>query len=237
MNELGKRVLPGLLLLAVGISAAPAMVGQGYAQNFSGLNGKELQSKSDTEGDLGVLLGGLLNKGSKIPGSITNVQVKRDSERQLVLSVSSTQLDNKILWGEVRDRDGKPQLQILTTSVVVPAGANPAELTFALDERLPKDTKLESMSLHLFAANTANSAPGLVRAYSLGKQWQMDIRPENMVTLVTPQPIEEAAALTERPLLTIMPAKILTPQSMRKAGAVAMPKLMLPDQQLRIRPQ
>jgi hypothetical protein len=151
--------------------------------------------------------------------------------------VSASQLDNKVLWGELHDRDGKRQAQILTTSVVVPGGTNPTDLVFNLDERLPKETKLESASLHLYVASSSNSPPGLVRSYTLAKQWQMEIRPENMVTIVAPQPIEEAASLTERPIITVMPAKSMTPQVMRREGALVRPKLMLPDQQMRLQPQ
>jgi hypothetical protein len=230
-----QRFAFALFLMSASLMLADAR--DGRAQNFSGLNGQELQAKQDSEADIAVLLGGFFNKGNKISGSITKVLVKKDSERQLVLSVSASQLDNKVLWGELHDRDGKRQAQILTTSMVVPAVANPTDLVFNLDERLPKETKLESASLHLYVASSSNSPPGLVRSYTLAKQWQMEIRPENMVTIVAPQPIEEAASLTERPIITVMPAKSMTPQVMRREGALVRPKLMLPDQQMRLQPQ
>ncbi len=239
MNQPRKHLVIVLFLMSIGIGIgmAPLAGEDGHAQNFSGLNGQELQAKQDSEADIAVLLGGLFNKGNKIPGSITKVVVKKDSERQLVLSVSSSQLDNKVLWGELHDRDGKRQAQILTTSMVVSGGTNPTDLIFNLDERMPKETKLESASLHLYVASSPNSPPGLVRSYTIAKQWQMEIRPENMVTIVAPQPIEEAASLTERPIITVMPSKSVTPQVMRREGALPMPRLVLPDQPMRIHPQ
>lgn len=225
MKHLIKHSISTLFLMSMCL----ALIETSRAQNFSGLNGQELQAKQDSEADIAVLLGGLFNKRNKISGSITKVMVKKDSERQLVLSVNSSQLDNKVLWGELHDGQGNRQTQILTTSVVVPSGTNPTDLIFNLDERLPKETKLESASLHLYAAGSSNSPPGLVRSYTIAKQWQMEIRPENMVTVIAPQPIEEAASLTERPIITVMPAKSITPQVMRKEGALLRPKLMLQD--------
>jgi hypothetical protein len=102
---------------------------------------------------------------------------------------------------------------------------------------MPKDAKLESASLHLYAASSSNSPPGLVRSYSIAKKWQMEIRPENMVTVIAPQPIEEAAELTERAVIMVMPSKTVTPQVMRREGALARPRLMVPDQPMRIQPQ
>ncbi|WP_447987199.1 hypothetical protein [Nitrospira sp. Nam74] len=226
MNEPRRRLLMALLLMGTGMVLCAAL--DGRAQNFSGLNGQELQARKNTEADLGVLLGGLFNKGNKVSGNITRVVVKHDSERQLVLSVSSSQLDNKVLWGELRDQDGKRQTQILTSSTVVPAGSTSTDLVFNLDEKLPKETQLNSASVQLYVASSSNSPPGLVRSYDIAKKWQMEIRPENIVTIIAPQPIEEAAQLTERPVITVMPAKKLSPQVMRE-GALLMPKLMLPD--------
>lgn len=209
----------------------------GLAQNFSGLQGQELQAKQDSEADLAVLLGGLFNKHNKIDGKIAKVVVTKDSERQLVLAVSAEQLENKVLWGEMHDRDGKRQAQILTASVVVAAGVPVTELIFNLDERLPKETLLESASVHLFAAGSSNSPPGLVHSYNVAKKWQMEIKPENMVTVIAPQPIEEAASLTERLGIAVIPSKKLTPLMMKKDQALVRPRLMLPDQPFRIRPQ
>lgn len=230
-----KRAVVALMLVSASVVFADAR--DGRAQNFSGLNGQELQARQDSEADIAVLLGGLFNKGNKIAGNITKVMVKKDSERQLVVSVNSSQLDNKVLWGELHDRDGKRQTQILTTSMVVPSGSTPTDLIFNLDERMPKDAKLESASLHLYAASSSNSPPGLVRSYSIAKKWQMEIRPENMVTVIAPQPIEEAAELTERAVIMVMPSKTVTPQVMRREGALARPRLMVPDQPMRIQPQ
>ena len=231
MNEPRQRLLMTLFLM--GTSMLLCTSWDGHAQNFSGLNGQELQARKNSEADLGVLLGGLFNKGNKVSGNITRVVVKHDSERQLVLSVSSSELDNKVMWGELQGQDGKRQTQILTTSSVVPSGTTLTDLVFNLDERLPKETQLDSASLQLYVASSSNSPPGLVRSYTIAKKWQMEIRPENMVTILAPQPIEEAAQLTERPVITVMPAKKLTPQVMRREGAVLIPKLMLPDRQIR----
>jgi hypothetical protein len=216
-----------LLLMSAGMMLGVAE--DSRAQNFSGLNGQELQLKRDSETDLGVMLGGLLNKDAKISGNITKVIVKNDSERQLVVTVSSAQLDNKIVWGELYDQDGKRQPQFLTNSMVVPAGSAPVDLIFNLDERLGKDAKLESAALRLYAANSSKASPGLVRTYPIAKKWQMEIRPENLVTVIAPQPIEEAAELTERVATTVVPSKTLTPQIMRRDAAVLRPQIIMRD--------
>ncbi len=217
-------------MVLMGILLSMPFEYEGFAQNFSGLNGQELQARRDSESDLGVLLGGLFDKNNKISGTFGKVVVKKDSERQLVLSVSSSQLDQKVLWGEVQGSDGKRQAQILTTSVIVPNGSSPIDLTFNLDEQLPKETKLESAVLYLYAARSSGAPAGLVRTYALAKKWQMEIRPENMVTIVVPQPIEEAAALTERPILTAVPSRSLSPHMIMKDRVLVGPRLMLQGQ-------
>jgi len=222
------RMTMGIVL--TGIILSLPLEHDGFAQNFSGLNGQELQARRDSEADLGVLLGGLFDKNNKISGTFGKVVVRKDSERQLVLSVSSSQLDQKVLWGELQGSDGKRQTQILTTSVVVPNGSAPIELTFNLDERLSKETKLESAVLYLYAARSSGAPAGLVRSYSIAKKWQMEIRPENMVTIIAPQPIDEAASLTERPVMTAVPSRSLSPHMIMKDRVFVGPRLMLQGQ-------
>jgi hypothetical protein len=233
----------GAIFFVIAAVLGLLVVRDSLAQNFSGLQGQELQARQDSEADLAVLLGGLFNKDNKIDGTITRVIVTKDSERQLVLAVSAERLENKVLWGELRDQDGKRQAQILTAPVTVTqlvtvaAGTFPTELVFNLDEQLPKETVLESASVHLFAAGSAGSPPGLVRSYPVSKKWQMQIKQENLVTVISPQPIEEAASLTERLGIVAIPARKFTPLMMQKERSLVKPRILTPDSAVRIRPR
>jgi hypothetical protein len=227
----------GAIFFVIAAALGFLAVRDSLAQNFSGLQGQELQARQDSEAALAVLLGGLFNKDNKIDGTITRVIVTKDSERQLVLAVSAERLENKVLWGELHDRNDKRQTQILTTSVVVAAGTSVTELVFNLDEQLPKETVLESASVHLFAAGSAGSPPGLVRSYPVSKKWQMQIKQENLVTVISPQPIEEAASLTERLGIVAIPARKFTPLMMQKEPSLVKPRILTPDSAVRIRPR
>jgi hypothetical protein len=168
------------------------------AQNFSGLEGRELELVRDRESAVGSLLGGVLSN-KNIGGNIHKVVVANDAERRLVLTVRYSQLDGMVLWGELQDRDKKPQSQIMTNSVVLKGGANQVELVFKLDERLPQETMLESALVKLYIAKDLRSGASANMTYGLTKRWQMEIRPENLVVVITPEPIGNAARLFGQP--------------------------------------
>ncbi len=230
------RVCVAMLFLLLVSWLGVALDDEVLAQSFSGLNGKELQSRINSEAEMVALLGEPGNKVNML-GNISEVAVKTDSEHHLVLSVSSVQLDQKVLSGKLHGTDGKHQAQILVMPVVIPPGSTPTELTFSLDERLPKETRLESAVLHLFVADSSSTPPSLVRSYIIAKKWQMEILPENMVTFIAPQPIEEATSLTERPIITAVPPKSLTPHAVIKEGVLARPRVVVPNQPMQISPQ
>lgn len=191
--------LLGVVLLC-GIAAEREVA----AQNFSGLQGQELKLVRDRD----TVIEGLLDRAlKKQSGSIDKVVVVDDAERRLVLSVRYAQLDGKVLWGELTDREKKPQPQIQTNSAVLKGGSNQVELVFKLDERLPREAMLESAVLKLYIAKDLRSSPSTTITYGITKHWQMEIRPENLVVVITPQPIEEAARLLGQPPSTGIPGR------------------------------
>jgi hypothetical protein len=197
MNK-GRRSLNIHFLLSLMLFCGVMAERDAVAQNFSGLQGRELERERDHESAVGSLVDKALgNKNAQ--GNIHKVIVTGDAERRLVLTVRYSQLDGKVLWGELQDRDNKPQAQILTNSVVIKKGTTQAELVFRLDERLPQETALESGLLKLYVAKDLRSGASATLTYKIAKRWQMEIKPENQVIVITPQPIEEAARLFGQP--------------------------------------
>jgi hypothetical protein len=168
------------------------------AQNFSGLQGRELEFTRDRDSAVGSLVDKALGN-SNTQGNIQRVIVTADAERRLVVTVRYAQLDGKVLWGELQDREKQPQPQIVTNSVVLKKGTTQVELVFRLDERLPPQTVLESGLLKLYIAKDLRSAASATLTYKIAKRWQMEIRPENQIIVITPQPIEEATRLFGQP--------------------------------------
>jgi hypothetical protein len=187
------HVLVGLLVFS-GVGAETDVA----AENFSGLQGRELELTRDRDSAVGSLVDKALGN-SNTQGNIQRVIVTADAERRLVVTVRYAQLDGKVLWGELQDREKQPQPQIVTNSVVLKNGTTQVELVFRLDERLPPQTVLESALLKLYIAKDLRSAASATLTYKIAKRWQMEIRPENQIIVITPQPIEEAARLFGQP--------------------------------------
>lgn len=181
------RRLACWLVIALLPLALPAL-----AQNFSGLQGQTLEPI----GDLGSTVTDLLLGGK---GSITKVVVSDDSERRLALQVSYKKFAGRILSAEALGEDGKKQAQVRSEPVKLEAAEGTVEVVLALADDAPEGLSLETPRLQLTVARPGRTLPELVRKYQLGKRWQTEVNPENLVLRVVAQPVGTAAELREKP--------------------------------------
>jgi len=177
------------------------------ARNFSGLEGKALTPSNELEAGLESLLRTALSHDKDLKGEIEKVLVVDDSERELVLRVNLSGFEGRKIWGELQGADKKKQDQFLTEPASIDAGTKQVELKFKLSKNLPEGTQLESTHLRLCIARPDRSAPSRVYAYLLGKKWQIEVLPENVVVKVTPVPIGEAAKLPKQKTAILPPPK------------------------------
>ena len=135
------------------------------AQNFSGLQGKELKPTGDLMGLIGNLIG-----GGK--GSISKVVVTGDWERTLVLQITYKKLAGREVAGDALAADGKPQPQIQCQPAKLEAADGQVELTLKLADNVPQGTKLDTPVIRLRAGKAGKLVPEVTASYTLGKHWE-----------------------------------------------------------------
>ena len=164
-----------------------------HAQDFSGLEGKELTRVEDMEIAGANLLWEALGPGRGLSGSrIERIVVREDRERRLVLVVFVTGLPREAgLQLTVLDQARRPQRWVGNPRVTPDSAATQVEVTIDLDERAPEGTSFESTYLRL-GINKRRASVGKEFLFLLPKKWQLAIRPENTIVLVRPAPIGRA---------------------------------------------
>jgi hypothetical protein len=223
------QILP-LLIIALQLGTLSPAIAQ-EETNFSGLKGQVLAEAERIESGVQSLVGSLLS-GDKVKGRIVSVTVTEDSEHRLVVQVKYSDFEKeRKIWGEVRNNERKIQREILTSSADVKPDSGDTELVFNLSDRLPEGAQLESAFLYLYIGRPQKRTPSLVKAYYLGKKWQIEIMPENIVLKITPKPVGSAASLTQTKSF-VMPVKkiVLTDSKLFKKTAVpiSQPKIQAP---------
>ncbi len=163
-----------------------------HAQDFSGLEGKDLTRVDDLDivASNGVL--SLLGPGRGLNNAkIDRVQVREDRERRLVVIVSYSGLPRGGLQATVLDQTKRPQRYLDAPKVNIDSSTNQVEITVNMDSHAPEGTSLESTYLKL-SYNKQGKSVGKEFQFLLPKRWQLAIRPENMIVLVRPAPIGRA---------------------------------------------
>src|SRR6266511_2479709 len=120
------------------------------AQNFSGLEGKDLTAVEDLDvvASNGVL--SLLGPGRNINGRIARVLVRGDRERRLVIVVSYNGFPKGGFRATVQDQTKQAQRWLGTPHVDSDTGSGQVEITVNLDTlHVPEGTSFESTYLRL----------------------------------------------------------------------------------------
>jgi hypothetical protein len=171
------------------------------AQNFSGLQGKELKPTGDLLGMIGNLIG-----GGK--GSISKVVVTGDWERTLVLQISYKKLADREIAGDALGADGKPQPQIQCQPAKLTAADGQVELTLKLADNVPDGTTLDTPVIRLRAGKPGKLVAEVTASYTLGKHWEATPGmggaggvsvPQGGTVTVTCDPVGWARDLTNTP--------------------------------------
>jgi hypothetical protein len=168
---------------------------QCFSQNFSGLQYKRLNKLSDAGTMLESGLGSLFGGNNKMSGNIDSVVVSWDSELMLRVKIYFTGFDNGFFTASAMNGARKQQNEIIFAKTTEAGARRPIEMTLSLDPKLPKGTKLESPYLRIDIAKDYNKL-GKVYAFSLNKDWKIDLDPQNVIIDVALSPVGKAADLT-----------------------------------------
>jgi len=191
------------------------------AQNFSGLQGKELNKIDDTSF-------ALLSLGAKkLSGKIETVTVTYDSEKTLKLNVSHLNLDDNYISFKIVDAQKKRIAQIPNIKETQIGKDKLIQVEFLLDEDLEEGTTIESTYLQIdIKKSKSNFLPTSI-LYSLDKTWKTEINPENLIIPIKLQPIGSAKELRADNRIFVPPNKrptfnhnYTTAQTLQYAGTI-----------------
>lgn len=162
------------------------------AQDFSGLEGKDLTRVEDLELAASNGMLALLGVGKPLKnGRIDRVSVREDRERRLVIVVALSGFPNGGIQATVLDQTKHAQRWLNNPKVTFDSATGQAEITVELSGQAPEGTAFESTYLKL-GINKRNSSVGKEFMFLLPKKWQLAVRPENIVVNVRPVPIGRA---------------------------------------------
>ena len=188
---------PGLGAL---IQGAVPQSGDRPPAQVGALTGLELQRQGDindaAQGLLSAVMGG---DGPEL--KIHRVLVLEDSERRLVLRVTTENAAHASIYGRVRNHQAQFQEQVVGYRYQVAPTSNEVDVSFQLADDVAQGASLESASLVLYLVRAGGSfaRPNVVRTYLLPKRWESTIRPDNVVVPVYFQPVGEVAQGTTPP--------------------------------------
>jgi hypothetical protein len=188
---------PGLGALMQG--AVPQSPDQPAAQ-LGALAGTELKRQGDINDAAGNLLSAVMG-GDGPELKIHRVLVLEDTERRLVLRVTTENAAHASIYGRVRNHQAQFQDQVVGYRYQLAPTSNDIDVSFQLADDVAQGATLESASLVLYLVRAGGSfaRPDVVRTYLLPKRWESTIRPDNVVVPVYFQPVGEVAQGTTPP--------------------------------------
>ena len=240
----------GRALAVIGVALLAWSDSPLHAQNnFSGLQGKQLQAVTDPAAYLEESANRVFGAGTHLTGQIDAVTVTDDGERRLTIRIGYSGFSGAQLWGEVRGADRNPQAEVPATApVTLGPGPSQIDLTFDLAGGLPNDPRSHRRSCAFRSNSQDKSRAGVIRTFQLGKRWQQTVEPQNVVVRVTASPVGAAAHLgaaptpaLARPQIVLQPLPIVLVQPASPAPAraevvsIAQP-MVIDEQQSRITP-
>jgi len=219
----------GRALAVIGVALVPWSDSLHAQNNFSGLQGKQLQAVTDPAAYLEESANRVFGAGTNLTGQIDAVTVTDDGERRLTIRIGYSGFSGAQLWGEVRGADRNPQAEVPATApVTLGPGPSQIDLTFDLAGGLPDDTAVTSAFLRLSVRRPDKSRAGVIRTFQLGKRWQQTVEPQNVVVRVTASPVGAAAHLgaaptpaLARPQIVLQPLPMVLVQPASPAPARA----------------
>jgi hypothetical protein len=168
------------------------------AQDFSGLQYRQLKRSDDLSSTVESLLGRI---GGKLDGNIDSVVVQQDYAKELRVLIYYTGYTNGYFTVSTMALDKQRDPWI--TPVRFQANTSPAEAVLLLNDQLPRDGTAESPYLRIDISKTSGGA-GQVRIFSLRKNWKADA---SGIIYAKLQPIGAAASLSPTQPIDIIPAR------------------------------
>jgi len=196
-----RSTLAGILLLLT----LPCRAGAGVTQNFSGIQDRTLSLESNAAD---ILMNATM--GGTCQGTLSRVQVTKDTETQLTVSVTYTGFASCFLTARLVDkktplRGFQPARQSLSQD------GGTVELAFTIDPAAyPPDQEIRAPKLYLTVGKEENATRYYRATYGLNKKFKI----ANVLTAITATPLGSAANI---PRTTVAP----TP------GTVALPRIRI----------
>jgi hypothetical protein len=198
-----------LLRIAIGVLLVPGLPTPSRAaitQNFSGFQDKTLSLYSNAS-DL------LMNAtmGGTCQGSFSKVQVTKDTETQLTVSVAYNGFKSCYLTGRLMVDQKTPLKGFQPVGQALTQEGGTVELTFTIDPAaVPSGAEIKAGKLYLTVGPAENASRFFRATFHLGKRFKV----ANMLSDVTATPLGSAVNI---PRTTAAPA----------AGAVPMPRIKI----------
>lgn len=171
-----------------------------YAQNFSGLQNKDLNKIDDVVGAISDIIS---NSNSKVD----KATVTYDSERTLKVNINYSGTENGYLIASILSGNKAKQREISKIEYSLSGKSSPLELEFLLSENVPEGTELSSAYLEIKLSKSKNDFVKKTFLYALNKNWKKEISAENLIIPITLEPIGSAANLKENIKTIYLPVK------------------------------
>lgn len=171
------------------------------AQNFTGLQGKELNRIDDASF-------ALLSLGAKkLNGKIETVTVTYDSEKTLKLKITHTGLETTYVSFNIVDSQRKKISNISGIKYFQISDQNPLIVEFLLKSIVPEGTEIESAYLQIDIKKAKKNFLPTSILYSLTKEWKTEINAENLIIPIKLEPIGSAGELRSSNRVFVIPYK------------------------------
>lgn len=170
------------------------------SQNFSGLEGKSLARADDIASGLISLIG-----SGGLEGRINSVTVTSDAERSLKLKVEYTGFATAYMHAVVLASTKEVQNEVSEAGLDLTGKTSPAALELSLRDNVPEGFKLESSFLQIRVSKNQSAVGGLIFLFAMNKEWQKEIRAENLVLRAKLVPVGVTSQLREGSRVIVMP--------------------------------
>ncbi|WP_117885166.1 hypothetical protein [Aureibaculum luteum] len=171
------------------------------AQNFSGLQGKELTKIDDTAFAL------LQIGAKKLDGQIDKVAVLYSGEKTLKLEIHHSGIESTWVSYKIIDAEKKSLNGIKNVKYTLIEGEKPLQVEITLEDNLPEGTEIQSSYLQIDVKKEKKNFLPTTFLYSLEKLWKTEINAENLIIPIKLEPIGSAKDLRADNHVFVIPYK------------------------------
>ncbi len=178
---------------------AATLMFSAHAQNFSGLQNKELSPDLSKESIVTGILD-VLTSGGGATGTIDRVKVLDDQDVSLTVAIAFSGITEGYIIVSLTDEDLKEVKGFSTQKIAIPTGKNEVQLRLQLDPKSYAESETFTVPrLLVMASKTESGTQGVRRLYKLDKKFMNPVTPENIIVPVAMTPVGSAASLPKNP--------------------------------------